>query len=63
MSDVDNLFNKLESLPLSKLLSLCSLAIEEKMEEKRLEMLLMLAQSKLEKYRLMKRLGLKEGAE
>ena len=60
MSEVNDLFNKLENMPLDKLLSLCSLAITEKMEQRRLDMLLMLAETKLQKYRMMNKLGLKE---
>lgn len=35
-NETKTLFDKLESMPLGKLLSLCGLAIEENMEEKRL---------------------------
>lgn len=58
-NETKKLFDKLESMPLGKLLSLCGLAIEENMEEKRLEMLLLLAETKITKYRMMNRLGLK----
>jgi hypothetical protein len=59
MSNANDLFNKLDNMPLDKLLNLCALAIEEKMEQKRLDMLLMLAETKLAKYRLISRLGMK----
>lgn len=58
-SETKTLFDTLENMPLGKLLSLCGLAIENDMEEKRLEMLLLLAETKITKYRMMKRLGLK----
>lgn len=59
MSELSDLFNKLENMKLKDLLNLCSLAIEEKMEQRRLDMLLMLAETKLQKYRLAVRLGMK----
>ena len=58
MSETQSLFDKLEKMPLQELLKLCALAIDENMEEKRLDMLMLLAESRLTKYRTLRRLGL-----
>jgi len=59
MSETDELFKKLETMPLEKLLQLCSLSIEEKLDEKRLDTILYLLEVRLQRNRLAKRLGLK----
>lgn len=59
MSEAEKLFEKLEKMPIEKILSLCALAIEEKMEERRLDIILLLTESRLTKYRTLKRLGMK----
>lgn len=59
MSNAEQLFNKIEKLPLHKLLQLCASAVETKMEEKRLNALLMLLETKLQSRRISAQLGLK----
>lgn len=59
MSDAQKLFDEIDAMPLNDLLKLCALAIEEKMETKRLNMLLLLAETKLNKYTTLVRLGMK----
>lgn len=59
MSEAEKLFKKLETMPLNNLLNLCALAIDEKMEAKRLDTILMLLETRLQKYRMLKRLGMK----
>lgn len=58
MSEVQTLFDKLEKMPLEKLMNLCALSIEQKLEEKRLDMLLLMLETKLTKYRTMIALGM-----
>lgn len=58
MSEAQTLFDKLEKMPLEKLMNLCALAIEQKLEEKRLDMLLLMLETKLTKYRTMIALGM-----
>ena len=59
MSNVQTLFDKLEKMPLDKLMNLCALSIEQKLEQKRLDMLLLMLETKLTKYRTMVALGMK----
>lgn len=59
MIEAQTLFDKLEKLSLRDTLNLCALAIDEKMEQKRLDMILLLAETKLNKYRTMVSLGMK----
>lgn len=59
MSEAQTLFDKLEKMPLEKLMNLCALSIEHKLEEKRLDMLLLMLETKLVKYRTLTRLGIK----
>lgn len=59
MNSADQLFKKIETMPLEKLLTLCALAIEEKMEKKRTEALLLMLETRLQKYRMLSQLGIK----
>jgi|LakMenE01Jun11ns_1017448.scaffolds.fasta_scaffold9671087_3 hypothetical protein len=59
MSDVDKLFDKIMKMPLKDLFNLCSLAIESETDEKRIETLLLIAETRIQKYRTLIRLGMK----
>ena len=59
MSEAQKLFDKLESMPLKDLLNLCSIAIDQNMEKRRLEMILLIAESRLTKYRTLSSLNMK----
>lgn len=59
MSEAQTLFDKLEKMPIDKLMNLCALSIEQKLEQKRLNMLLLMLETKLTKYRTLTALGIK----
>lgn len=58
MSKVNELFDKLEKLPLKDVLNLCAMALDQGMEKQKLETILLLAESRLMKYRTLSRLGM-----
>lgn len=59
MSNVNELFKKLERMPLEELLNLCAIAIQEKMPDYKLDTILLLLETRLQKYRIMKQLRVK----
>lgn len=58
MSNVEEVANKIEKMPLADHLKLAALALETKMDDKRTEIILMLLDIKLQQYRLCKRLNI-----
>jgi hypothetical protein len=59
MSEVEKLANKIQTMPLQELFKLCALGIEEKLEPRRLDMILMIAETRLMEYRMKIKLGIK----
>lgn len=59
MSKVEQVHKQLMTIPLEHVLRLCAQAIEEKMDEKRIEFLLITLETRLQKERMIKTLGLK----
>lgn len=57
MNKADEVFNKIMNLPMPELLKLCASALEEKMEAKRLDTLLMILEMRLSKQRMLNKLG------
>lgn len=60
MSNAEELFLKLESMPLQDLMRLCALMIDEKMEKRRMETVFLLLETRLQKYRIISTLGMQE---
>lgn len=60
MSAVDELFKRLEKLELSQLLMVCAQGIESKLEQKRLDAILLLLETRLQKRRMMNSFGMSE---
>ena len=60
MSESDKLFNKLETMPLGDLMIICGEAINMKMEKKRLDVILLLLETRLQKKRMRESVGLKD---
>jgi hypothetical protein len=54
MSEADKLFDQLQKMPLQNLLALCSNAIDTKLEQKRLDTILLLLETRLQKYRMLR---------
>lgn len=63
MSNVEDVANKIDKMPLADHLKLAALALESKMDDKRTEIILMLLDIKLQQYRMCKRLGLETESE
>ena len=59
MSKADEVFDKVMKLPLRDLLILCSTAIDSKMDDKRLNALLLALETRLVKRRIMESLNIK----
>lgn len=59
MSRANEVFDKVMNLPLRDLLILCSTAIDSKMEEKRLDALLLALETRLQKRRIMASFNIK----
>lgn len=57
MNAVEKLFDKLMKIPLNELLTACAMAVEEKMEQKRADVLFIALESRLQKRRLMIKMG------
>ena len=60
MSDIEKLHDKLMKCPLSDLLSACAQAEASNMDEKRSDILFMILETRLQKRRMLKRLGMKD---
>lgn len=60
MSDIEKLHQKLMTMPLNELLSVCAVAIENKIDESRTDILLMILETRLQKRRMLKRLGIED---
>ena len=60
MSKADDIFKTLENLKISELLVLCANAYETNLDKMRLDALLLLLETKLQKRRLCEQLGIKE---
>ena len=63
MSNVEEVANKIEKMPLADHLKLAALALETKMDDKRTEIILMLLDIKLQQYRLCKKLNIKTNSD
>lgn len=60
MSNADELFKQLESMPIGDLMIICGEAVNMKMEKKRLDVILLLLETRLQKKRMCEQLGIKE---
>jgi len=60
MSEADKLFEKLQTMPIGDLLIICGEAVNMKMEKKRLDVILLLLETRLQKKRMCEQLGIKE---
>lgn len=59
MSKAQSVFEKIEALPLENLLRLCATAIETKLEQKRLDAILLFLETKLQSRRMLIQLNIK----
>ncbi len=59
-NETEDLFNKIESMPMPDLLRLCAMSLDKKMDDKRVDALFMILEMRLQKARLLIRLGMKE---
>lgn len=58
MSKVQNIYDKLMSMKVSELLQTASLAIENKMDEERLNIILTALETRLQKRRMLVKMGM-----
>ena len=63
MSKANEVFDKVMKLPLRDLLILCSTAIDSKMDEQRLDALLLALETRLQKRRIISSLNIKTDEE
>ncbi|WP_448510940.1 hypothetical protein [Immundisolibacter sp.] len=63
MSDVEKLHYKLMTCPLNELLSACALAVESKMDESGVDFLFIILETRLQKRRMLKKMGIKDDSE
>lgn len=61
MNKVEVIFNQIESLKLNELLMLCAGAIEKELKQEVIDSLLMHLEMRIQKRRMMRSLGIKEG--
>lgn len=60
MNNADKLFEKLQTMPLSDLLILCSKMLIEKMDKKKIDTVFMILETRLQKKRMCEQLGIKD---
>lgn len=60
MNNADKLFDKLHKMPIGDLLILCGEAVNMKMDKKKLDAILLLLETRLQKKRMCDQLGIKD---
>lgn len=60
MSEADQLFDKIQKMPLNELLWLCAKMLEEKMNETKIDVVFQILEMRLQKRRMCNQLGIKD---